>query len=86
MTMMIVIQFIDMAYSNNLQFTAIPVGLGPPQLNKGIDRANRVIMQITLSSFSNPEWAQGRSYSQNLEMCIRMCIAFNECKGIQVSL
>ena len=64
-------------------FTAVT--LGPSQFHKGLDKANHVIGQMTLASVSNPYWSQGRSYSKNLDICVRLCIKNNECDGIQVS-
>ena len=45
-----------------------------------------VIRQITLSSISNPEWANGKTYRENLEMCFQICRDTLRCGGVQVNI
>ena len=57
--------------------------LGDTEEDKGVD--GDVIRQITLSSLSNPQWANGNSYDENMQLCIDMCLDSDECSGIQVT-
>ena len=60
--------------------------MGAVESNKGLDQGDHVIDQMTLSSLSHPEWANGKSYDENLDLCVKKCYKSAECKGIQVSL
>ena len=61
------------------------VSFGAAESNRGLDSADRKITQITLSSISHPEWAKGKSYDENLHLCLKTCAENVECKGVQAS-
>ena len=56
--------------------------MGEPAYDKRV--IGHVIKKITLSSMSNPEKGNGKTYEENLELCAKMCIDSKECNGIEV--
>ena len=58
--------------------------MGVAKNNKGIDKPK--IQSMTLKNMNNPESEGGRTYDENLDLCVQRCLDDDKCNGIQVSL
>ena len=58
--------------------------LGEELTNKGLSTPK--LSQITTKSLSNPEWMNGRTFEENVDLCESRCLAREDCTGLQVCL